>query len=102
MRNEVWIRVEVAIAIVAGIVIGACAFIPLYGGTRLARKATATSSIGEAGGLLLGVLGSFTILALAAIICIIAFRAFTLPFVIALALSVVVTTVIYGIKKQLR
>lgn len=89
------------VSIIVGIVVGACAFLPLYAGTRLARKATATSSIGQAGGLLLGVLGSFLILALGAIICIIANRDFTLPFVLAMALSVVVTTVIYGIKKQL-
>lgn len=89
------------LAIILGVVVGVIAFFPLYGGTRLARKATATSNIGEAGGLLLGVLGSFAILALAAVVCIIAFRDLTIPFVLAMAFALVITTIAYGIKRQL-
>lgn len=90
------------IAIVLGIAVGLAGFAVLIWGMKLARKATPTSSVGYAGGLLLGVLGSFTILAAAVIICIVAARSNTLPFVIAEAGSLIVAAIAYGVARQLR
>lgn len=90
------------VAIVAGAVIGIAAFFPLVWGMKMARNATPTSNIGHAGGLLLGVLGSFALLAVALVVCIAAFRDMTLPFVIAMAAALVVAAVGYGISRQLR
>lgn len=90
------------VAIVLGAVVGLAAFLPLTWGMRLARNATPTSNIGHAGGLLLGVLGSFAILAVALVICLVAFRDMTLPFAIAMAAGLVVAAVVFGVTKQLR
>lgn len=89
-------------AILLGILVGVCAFCPLVAGMRLARKATPSSNIGHAGGLLLGVLGSFIILAVAVIICIAAFRDAALPFVLAEAGALVVAAVVFGIVRIVR
>lgn len=90
------------VAIILGAVIGVVSFLPLTWGMNLARKATPTSNIGHAGGLLLGVLGSFAILAVSLVGCLVAFRDLTLPFVIAMACGLVVSAVVFGVKKQLR
>ncbi len=90
------------IAIIVGIAIGLASFAPLIWGMNLARNATPTSNIGHAGGLLLGVFGSFAILAVSLVVCIVAFRDLTLPFVIAMAAALVVAAIGYGIKRQLR
>lgn len=90
------------IAIILGIVAGVVSFLPLVWGMNKARMATPTSNIGYAGGLLLGVLGSFIILAAAVIICIVAFREMTLYFAISEAAALVVFAIAYGLWRQLR
>ncbi len=83
-------------AIVLGVVCGILGFLPLYMGLRLARKATPTSNLGHAGALLLGLLFSFLILAVAAIVCIVAVRDLVLPFVFAEVGGLVVSAVVFG------
>lgn len=90
------------VAIIVGAIVGLVSFLPLTWGMKLARNATPTSNIGHAGGLLLGVLGSFAILAVTLVICLVAFRDMTLPYAIAMAAGLVVAAVIFGVSKQLR
>ncbi len=81
---------------------GIVSFLPLVKGMKLARNATPTSNLGHAGALLLGVLGSFAILAVALVVCLVAFRDQTLPFALAMAAGLVVCAVAFGVTKQLR
>ena len=90
------------LAAVLGVVVGACAFLPLIAGMRLARKATPTSNIGHAGGLLLGVLGSFVILAVGVVVCIVAARPVAVPFVLGEAGAPVVAAVAFVITRMVR
>lgn len=90
------------IAIIAGIAVGAAAFAPLVKGMNLARAATDTSNISQSSGLLLGVFGSFAILAVAAVLCIVIARPQAVAFVLAMAASLAVTAVAYGIWRNFR
>jgi len=90
------------LAAVLGVVVGACAFLPLIAGMRLARKATPTSNVGHAGGLLLGVLGSFVILAVGVVVCIVAARPVAVPFVLGEAGALVVAAVAFGVSRMIR
>lgn len=87
---------------VIGVVVGAVGFMPLLGSLQLAKRATATSNLGHAGALLLGVLVSFLILAIAAVVCAVAARDFILPFVLGEALALCVVAVAYGVYKLVR
>ena len=89
-------------AIVVGIVVGVAAFVPLVWGMNKARKATSTSNLGHAGALLLGVLGSFVILAAAVVVCIVAFRDVVLPFVLAEVAALSVAAVLFGVSTLVR
>ena len=89
-------------AILAGAIVGFVAFAPLVFGMNLARKATATSNFGHAGSLLLGVLGSFVILAVAVVVCIAFFRGLVLPFVLAEAGALFVAAVAFGVSRMIR
>lgn len=87
---------------VIGAVVGAVGFMPLIGAISLAKRATATSNLGHAGALLLGVLASFLILAVAAIVCVMTARDLILPFVLGEALALCVTAIAYGVYKLVR
>lgn len=91
-----------AAAIVIGLVVGALGFMPLVAGLKLARKATATSNLGEAGGLLLGVFGSFAVLLIPAVICIVVARDMTVALVLAEACALVIAAVVYGVSRLVR
>ena len=90
------------LAIVLGAASGILGFLPLYGALRLTRKVTATSNLGYLGSMLLGVFGSFLVIACTAIACIVAARDLALPFVLAEAIALCVTAIAFGIWKQLR
>ena len=90
------------LAIIAGIVVGALAFAPLVAGMNLARRATPTSNFGHAGALLLGVLGSFAVLAVAVVVCIAAFRSLVLPFVLAEVGALIVAAIVFGVSRMIR
>lgn len=89
-------------AVIIGVVVGFLGFMPLIAGLNLARKATATSNLGEAGGLLLGVLGSFSVIIVPAIICIVVARDMTVPMVLAEAATLVVTAAAYGVMRLVK
>lgn len=90
------------VAVLVGIVVGLGAFAPLVAGMNLARNATPTSNLGHAGALLLGVLGSFAILAVAVVACIVLFRDFVLPFVLAEVGALIVAAIVFGVSKMIR
>ena len=85
-----------------GAIVGIASFAPLVFGMELARKATPTSNFGHAGALLLGVLGSFVILAVAVVACIAFFRDLVLPFVLAEVASLTVAAIVFGVSRTIR
>ena len=91
-----------AVAVVLGALAGAAGFAPLVRSIDLARNATPTSNLGHAGALLLGVLASFTILAVAVVVCIVVARDRTVAFALAEALALIVCAVVFGVHKLVR
>jgi len=85
-----------------GLVVGVGCFVPLIFGMNLARKATPTSNLGHAGSLLLGVLLSLVILAVATIACVMLARDFAVPFVLGEAVGLIGAAIAFGVTKQLR
>lgn len=92
----------VAVAVVLGLVVGAGGFMPLIFGMNKARMASPTSNLGHAGSLLLGVLLSLIILAVATIVCIVFARDAAVPFVLAEAGGLIVAAIAFGVTRQLR
>lgn len=90
------------VAIIVGIAVGVGCFAPLIFGMNKARMATPTSNFGHAGSLLLGVLLSFVLLALATVVCVMFFRDLVVPFVLAEAGGLIAAAVAFGVTKQLR
>jgi len=90
------------IAAVIGLVVGVGCFTPLIFGMNLARKATPTSNFGHAGSLLLGVLLSLVLLAVATFACVAIARDVAIPFVLAEAVGLIGAAVAFGMTKQLR
>ena len=90
------------VAALLGVIVGVAAFAPLVVGMRLARNATPTSNIGHSGGLLLGVLGSFVILAVGVVVCIIVARPVAVPFVLGEAGALVVAAIVFGVSRMIR
>jgi hypothetical protein len=90
------------VAVVLGVVVGAGCFAPLVFGMNKARMATPTSNLGHAGSLLLGVLLSFAVLALATVACVMLARDYAVPFTVAEAGGLIAATVAFGVTKQLR
>ena len=89
-------------AVLVGLIVGVAGFAPLIFGMNKARNATATSNLGHAGSLLLGVLLSFVVLGAAMVICALCFRAVAIPFVLAEAAGLAATAIAFGISKNLR
>ena len=90
------------VAVLLGLVVGVGCFMPLIFGMNLARKATPTSNFGHAGSLLLGVLLSLVILAVATVVCVVFARESAVPFVAAEAVGLIVAAIAFGVTKQLR
>ena len=90
------------VAVLVGIVVGVACFAPLIFGMNMARGATATSNLGHAGSLLLGVLLSILVLAGATIACVMLARDVAVPFVLAEACGLIVAAIAFGVTKQLR
>ena len=88
--------------IVLGAACGVVGFMPLIAGLGLARKATPTSNLGHAGALLLGVFGSFVLLAGTLIVCIVVARDAVLPFTLAEVAALIVSAVVYGASKLVK
>ena len=89
-----------AVAIVVGFLVGAAAFSPLIFGMNKARMATPTSNFGHAGSLLLGVLLSLVILAVATVACVMLARDLAISFVLAEAVGLIGAAVAFGVTKN--
>lgn len=92
----------VVVAVVVGVIVGIASFGPLIFGMNKARMATPTSNFGHAGSLLLGVLLSLVILAVAVVACVMLARDFAVPFTVGAAGGLIAATVVFGISKNLR
>ena len=90
------------LAIIAGVLVGAAGFLPLIGGMNLAKKATPTSNLGHTAALLLGVFGSFAVIAIPMVICIAFFRDMAIPMVVAEAFALITVAIVYGIVRVVR
>lgn len=90
------------VAILLGIVVGVLGFLPLVGGLRLTRRANAGNNMVSMSMLLLGLLVSMLVLAIPLIIVALNFRDLVLPFVLAEAIALVVTAIVYGVVKLVR
>ncbi len=90
------------IPIALGAICGIAGFGPLYAGSNLARKAAPDSNFGYAGALLLGVLGSFLLLAATLAACIFVQRAAILPFALSEVAMLSVTAIAYGASTLVR
>lgn len=90
-----------ALAIVLGAASGALGFLPLYWGLRMTRQAAGSNSIGYALFLLLGVVLSFAVLAIAAAACVALAKDLAIAFVLAEAIALSAAAIAYGVHKQL-
>jgi len=90
------------VAVVVGLIVGIASFAPLVFGMNKARMATPTSNFGHAGSLLLGVLISLVVLAVAIIVCVKLFRDVAVPFALGAAGGLIVAAVVFGITKNKR
>ncbi|WP_080798793.1 hypothetical protein [Arabiibacter massiliensis] len=89
-------------AIVLGALAGIAGFLPLLAGLRMTRRVTDTSNLGHAGALLLGVLLSFIVIFVSAIVCIVVARDLVLPFVLAEVAALAAAAIGYGVVKLVR
>ncbi len=93
---------DMVVAVILGLISGAVGFLPLLLGWRLAKNATKTSNLGHAGALMMGVLLSFVLIFVFAILCIVFARDVVLPYVLGEVGALCVCAAIFGITKQLR
>lgn len=92
-----------AIAIIAGILAGLIGLVPMWAGVRSAKRMDAQqSAAGYLTPVLLAVGGSFVILALATVICVVVARSSVAPFALAEACTLIVAALGYGIAKAIR
>ena len=89
-------------AAVLGALAGVIGFLPLMGSFALAKRVTSTSNLSYLSACLLGLLGSLLILACAAILCIVVARDSVLPFVVAEAVALSVSAVVFGVFRLVR
>lgn len=91
------------LAIVAGVFAAALSLVPMYAGLRSARRMDAQkSAAGYLTPVLLAVGGSFVILALATVLCVVVARPSVVYFGLAEAVTLVVAALGYGVVKALR
>lgn len=92
-----------AMAIIAGVLAGVVSLVPMYAGIHATKRMDAQSSAaGYLTPVLLAVGGSFIVLALATVICVVAARPYVVPFALAEACTLVVVALGYGIAKAIR
>ncbi len=89
-------------AAVLGALAGVIGFLPLMGSLALAKRVTSTSNLSYLSACLLGLLGSLLILACAAILCIVVARDSVLPFVVAEAVALSASAVVFGVFRLVR
>lgn len=88
----------IALAVIAGIIAGAVSLVPLFAGLHATRRMEAQeSAAGYLTPMLIALAGSFLILVLATLICVLAARPFVAPFAIAEAATLVIGALGFGI-----
>ena len=92
----------VVVAAVIGVIVGIAGFAPLIFGMNKARSAGPASNLGHAGALMLGVLLSFVILAVAIVVCVKLFHDSVVPFALGAACGLILAAVAFGISKNKR
>ncbi len=90
------------VAALLGAVAGILGFLPLVGSLALSKRVTSTSNLSHVTSLLLGVIGSSLVLALAAVLCVVLARDLALPFVLAEALALCAVAIAFGVFKLVR
>lgn len=90
-----------AVAILCGVLAGVIGFLPLPIGLRMTRNVTRTSNFGHMAILILALIVSFVLLAVSAFLCVFLARDVALPFVLAEAVALSVSAIVFGVKKTL-
>ena len=91
-----------AIAIVLGALSGLVGFLPLLFGLRMTRKTVSAGLVGSMMVLFLGIVVSFVILVMTAVVCIAFDRGLGLPFVAAEVIALSTVAIAYGVSTVVR
>lgn len=91
-----------AIAIVLGALSGLVGFLPLLFGLRMTKKTVSAGIAGSMMVLFLGLIVSFIILVMAAVVCIAFDRGLGLPFVGAEVIALSAVAIAYGVSTVVR
>ena len=89
-----------ALAIVLGIAGGILGFIPLVIGLKMVKRHPQEGNLGPMMKLFLGILASFVILVAFAVIFVAVDKADSIPFVLAEAITLMITAIAFGIRSQ--
>jgi len=90
------------LSIVLGLVVGVLGFLPLFAGLKLTKRVTKTSNLGYLGALLVGMVGSFLVLAVALFACVTLAREVAVPFTWSVAGGLIVSAITYGVVTMAR
>ncbi len=88
-------------AIVCGVLAGVIGFVPLFIGLRKTRKVPLTDNFGRMSILFVALLISFVVMLIAAVLCASLAYDVAMPFVLAEALSLSASAIIFGVKVTL-
>lgn len=89
-----------ALAIILGALSGVAAFLPLYGGLKLVRRAAGKEGASEAVILVLAFVLSLVVLMVTAILCWVFAEDLLVPFGLAEAIALCVSAIVYGVWKM--
>lgn len=87
-------------AVILGLLSGIVGFAPLLVGLRLTKRVTATSNFGHMSILIISLIVSFVLMFALAMLCVAFARDYALPFVLAEALALSVTAIVFGIMRS--
>ena len=90
------------LAIVLGIVVGVVGFLPLVGALHVTRLTNAGNNLISMTTLMLGLAVSLMVLVIPLAIVLFNMRDLAIPFVLAEAIALVVTAIVYGVYKLVR
>ncbi len=88
------------LAIICGALAGFVGFLPLLVGLNMTKKVTATSNFGHMSILILSLVVSFALMFAFAIICVLVARDVALFFVLAEAVVLSVTAIVFGVMRS--
>lgn len=88
------------LAIICGALAGFVGFLPLLVGLNMTKKVTATSNFGHMSILILSLVVSFALMFAFAIVCVLVARDVALFFVLAEAVALSVTAIVFGVMRS--